>query len=373
MAGPSLWDAYNRWSVTSGRQRTTAVAYATRVRLLDVFGVRSLEDATSPVRIAEYMDARMRGGACAATVNVDLASLLSILGHAARVGLLADARVLEPLRRLRIPTPPRNALAARHLDRPTFEKIAAALHEIDAACELALQIIARAGLRCGEVLRLHVENVHLDRREIELPWRTKNRRPRSTPIVHELHEILERRLPKRPGLIFPARREGTRLPHMHPQTLRQNLAHAAKVAGLREHVVPKLLRASCASWWAQEGGESMNVIKIAKVMGHSPEVAEQYYLGLRGGYDPAFERPEHRKLAPVIVPEAPAPRFADTTILLPTSAAPAPLSPDDTMRLEAAQRVLARILETGTRKLTDDEAARLNSRCVSMTLDGRRA
>lgn len=370
-----LQEAFNRWRVTSGRQRSTAEAYETRLRALEAFGIKTVEQATDPRLLTAYLTARLRGGASAGTANGELAALSSIVGHAVRTGaVVAD---VEAVRSLKIPVPPRDALtSAETIERDVFVRVARELLVIDEPAELAIQIVARAALRCGEVLRLARENVDLERRHIELPWRTKNRKPRRVPLVFDLHELLERRLPQRPGLIFPARREGTRLPHLHPETFRGLIRQAVRAAGLKDHIVPKLLRASCASWWALEGGESMNVIKIAQAMGNSPKVAERYYINLRGGYDPAFERPEHRKLglaqASKVAPVQ-APRVSDTTILLPTPTPGTPLSLDDTLRLEAAQRVLARLLETGTRKLTDDEAARLNARCVGMTLDGRRA
>lgn len=99
----------------------------------------------------------------------------------------------------------------------------------------AILCLLYTGFRCGELWRLECRDIDLERGTITA-WKTKNRHPRTIPLVEKLRPVLERRMEAcgGSGRLFPQgsnewlRRPGTcTVPHGHERRPAVRAAHAA--------------------------------------------------------------------------------------------------------------------------------------------------
>lgn len=159
---------------------------------------------------------------------------------------------------------------------------------------MALLIGALAGLRTGEVLGLHREDIDLERRRILVRWQVrdgqlrppKDREARVTILVTALEGELGRWLADRPatGLLFrperPGRggRPGKPAQFLSAATLNKYLREALRACSLPSLTWYQATRHTFASQWVLAGG---SIEKLAKLMGHSSTQITERYAHLR--------------------------------------------------------------------------------------------
>ncbi len=124
----------------------------------------------------------------------------------------------------------------------------------------AVMMLLYTGFRCGELWRLEVRDIDLEQ-ETMTAWKTKNRNPRTIPIVDDIRKIVERRIRKVGG-------HGRLFPDGSNEWLRRPWATIRHQMGMDEdgQFVPHMLRHTCATRLSQ-AGVTMPIIK--EWMGHT--------------------------------------------------------------------------------------------------------
>lgn len=183
-----------------------------------------------------------------ASVNVRLAAIRSLLRHLGR-GL--------PVRGPRQVAPPVKALSGRELGR----LLAAA--EKNLRDTAILNLMARAGLRVGEVVRLRVDDLDNGRKG----WLTvrggKGNKTRRVPLNAEARQALKAWLDARnegTEILF-ASRSGSQLAERDVQRMVAEYARIAKV-----EATPHTLRHTFATRAIEKG---MDVATLAAILGHA--------------------------------------------------------------------------------------------------------
>jgi integrase len=237
-------------------QITAMVIDALKVKLRAP-SIHTSSAAAPRSRRAAPVSARRRGAPRSPkTINNILATLRTLL-HLAH-----DYELVDRVPRIRMEKVPQ-------VD-PVFlgdDEVARLLAATPDAWRLILLTAVRTGLRCGELLALRWEDVHLDadrpvirvarslRREPDGTFRTKEPkggRPRTVPLTRDLTEALRARRAIRDSetvLVFPGPTQGF-LDHHRIWTI---TVAAARRAGLDKHVHPHLLRHTFASRCYREG------------------------------------------------------------------------------------------------------------------------
>ena len=200
----------------------------------------------------------------AASVNVRLAAIRSLARFHER-----ELRV----RGVRQERPPVEALDGRELGR-----LLAALEGDDWVSRrnrAMVALMARAGLRVGEVLALKPEDVELNARSgwvlVRKGKGMKERRvPLSAEARRELREYLEVR-PQRSGPLFFSRTYQS----LTGRDVQRVVAEAARRAGLEKRVTPHTLRHTFATRFLQAGGD---LATLQMVLGHASLSTTARYL-----------------------------------------------------------------------------------------------
>lgn len=185
-----------------------------------------------------------------ASVNLRLAAIRSLLRHLGR-----NLRVRGPKQ----VTPPVKALSARELGR----LFAAA--EGSSRDTAILNLLARAGLRVGEVVRLRLEDVEVSGRSGWVMVRGgKGNKTRRVPLNSEARQTLKAWLDERPQVsgdwVFLSQR-GRQLSERDVQRM---VAEYARMAGIQ--ATPHTLRHTFATRAVEKG---VDVATLAAILGHS--------------------------------------------------------------------------------------------------------
>lgn len=185
-----------------------------------------------------------------ASVNLRLAAIRSLLKHLGR-----SLRVKGPKQ----VTPPVKALSPRELGR----LFAAA--EDSKRDTAILNLLARAGLRVGEVVRLRLEDVEMNGRGGWLTVRAgKGNKTRRVPLNGEVRQALKAWLDERPEGEEPTlflSRSGRPLAERDVQRM---VAEYARIAGV--DASPHTLRHTFATRAIEKG---VDVATLAAILGHS--------------------------------------------------------------------------------------------------------
>jgi len=185
-----------------------------------------------------------------ASVNLRLAAIRSLLRHLGRT-----LRVRGPKQ----VTPPVKALSARELGR----LFAAA--EGSTRDTAILNLMARAGLRVGEVVTLRVDDVEMNGRSGWLTVRGgKGNKTRRVPLNSEARQALKAWLDERPhgagDWLFLSRMGNP----LSARDVQRMVAEYARIAGVE--ATPHTLRHTFATRAVEKG---VDVATLAAILGHS--------------------------------------------------------------------------------------------------------
>ncbi|MEW6179156.1 MAG: tyrosine-type recombinase/integrase [Chloroflexota bacterium] len=185
-----------------------------------------------------------------ASVNLRLAAIRSLLRHLGRTLKVKGPKQV---------TPPLKALSARELGR-LFA--AAEGSQRDTAI---LNLMARAGLRVGEVVRLRLGDVEMNGRSGWLTVRGgKGNKTRRVPLNGEVRQALKAWLDERPKVtedwLFLSRTGNP----LSARDVQRMVAEYARVAGVE--ATPHTLRHTFATRAIEKG---VDVATLAAILGHS--------------------------------------------------------------------------------------------------------
>lgn len=124
----------------------------------------------------------------------------------------------------------------------------------------AVMCLLYTGFRCGELWRLECRDIDLERGTLTA-WKTKNRHPRTIPLVEKLRPIIERRMEACGG-------SGRLFPEGSNEWLRRPWDIIRYHMGMSEdpQFVPHMLRHTCATRLSQSG---VSLPLIKEWMGHT--------------------------------------------------------------------------------------------------------
>ena len=200
----------------------------------------------------------------AASINLRLSAIRTLLRHIGR-----DVRV----RGVRQERPPVDALDGRELGR-----LMAALEGedwISRRNQAMVALMARAGLRVGEVLALMPEDVEVNARSgWVLVRRGKGVKERRVPLSAEARQALRAYLevrPQRPGPLFFSR---TYQP-LTGRDVQRMVGEAARRAGIGRRVTPHTLRHTFATRFLRSGGD---LATLQALLGHTSLSTTARYL-----------------------------------------------------------------------------------------------
>ena len=256
----TLAEALERYRVEVTAKKKGLVREESRIRLWKDHPLarRSLA-AIRSVDIAAYRDARLKAGASAATIRLDLALISHLYTIAAKEWGLP---VRNPVKQVSLPSI--NNARDRRLDADEEARLMAALDKsrnrwIKPLVQLALE----TAMRRGELLSLLWDNIDLRRRIAYLP-ETKNGSSRTVPLSSRAVEVLESLPRSLDGRVFPLRTD----------QVRSAWEHAVKRAGLNDLHFHDL-RHEATSRLAER---LPNVIALAAVTGHKDlRMLKRYY------------------------------------------------------------------------------------------------
>lgn len=233
--------------------------------------------------------------------KIDVALLREFISHSISVGM--GATTLNQCVRLlgrflnelvidgRLPTNPVAHLdrATRKLFKPKHDpkntpfiraktEIAGIYRELSGDVQIMFAVGVFAGLRTGEILGLHIEDVDLVRRTIlvrrSYDSTTKDYDSRLVPINDSLLPVLTTwltKLRRDMGLVFPPTGHGD---FVKEHRLRDELRIAQKKLGSRGLTWYQSTRHTFASHWVEDGRP---ILKLRDILGHSTvKVTERY-------------------------------------------------------------------------------------------------
>ena len=155
-----------------------------------------------------------------------------------------------------------------------------------------LALMYSAGLRIGEVIRLELKDLDIDRRQIVVR-QSKGRKDRHVMMAESLLPLILNYINSyRPGkLVFAGGNGG----HYSPGSIRAFLRRSCRLAGISKRVTPHTLRHSFATHMIENG---VNLRHVQALLGHSkPEttmiythVAKKDLLRIRSPLDEAVNR-----------------------------------------------------------------------------------
>jgi integrase/recombinase XerC len=200
----------------------------------------------------------------AASVNLRLTALKAMARFCGR-----ELR----FRGLRQVRPPVEALDAREIGR-LFAALEGAdwLSKRDTAI---VALMARAGLRLGEVISLYPADLELRPRSGWITIRMgKGLKERRVPLSAEARRALQEYLAVRPeveGPLFLSKR----LKPLQPRNVNDIVKKAARKAGIKKRVTPHILRHTFATRFLQQGGD---LATLREILGHVNIATTSRYL-----------------------------------------------------------------------------------------------
>lgn len=247
--------------------------------------------------IRAWAEARLAAGLSSASVQRGhrlLSSLWSDLAERPReTGAVTDPTKRLPRSTRTLMRPDSDPRLVPFLRRP--EDVARVYQRMTGVPALAFAVGARLGLRTGEVLGLHVEDLDLERRQATISRAVssgelgpvKDHEARILPIPADLVPLLREASLARGGrgLLCPPGRPGrrsgpSRLParFLRPQTLAAALATALEGTGLPAVTFYMATRHTFASQYVLAGGE---LTRLSLLLGHSSPLVTQRYAHLQ--------------------------------------------------------------------------------------------
>lgn len=266
----------------------TITGYRAAVKSLVEFGIERTRDLTR-ARVSDWIAKRLENDLAPATINTQLAAILSIASELERQELFPLQRLMG-LRRLRLRAEP--IAEPDYLSREDVARLRVAALAIDPQLDLAIAFAVFAGMRLHELRRLHAEDLVIGERETKPFIRVlrkrgeiKNKKSRLTPIAVAFAADLRRReLP--PGPIFPQRHPNAASIYVGQGTLQDWFRKARDEAKL--HTCTWFtLRHSFASHLRQHGVE---LGLVSGWMGNTVRICEAFYAAMGPGGNELVER-----------------------------------------------------------------------------------
>ena len=221
-----------------------------------------------PAHIAHYRDTRLRLASTGTVLKE-----LQLLSHAIEIGRREwGLRMTQnPVKAIRKPTPPKARDRRLVQDDDEERRLLEACGTFSNQWFVpVIQFAIETGMRRGEILSLHWQDVHLDRSFVHLRD-TKNGDSRDVPLTPKAIDILqqlnEKGISNRMEAVFP----------IHFEALKSAWRRATRKAGiddLRFHD----LRHEATSRFFEKG---LNVMEVAAITGHKDLRMLQRYTHLR--------------------------------------------------------------------------------------------
>lgn len=201
----------------------------------------------------------------AASVNLRLSALRSFARHHGR-----ELRV----KGVRQEKPPIEALDGRELGR--LFAVLEGDRWVDKRNVAAVALMARAGLRVGEVVNLRISDVELNARSGWLLVRKgKGLKERKVPLSAEARRALSEYLEARPKAKTDALFITRTWQPLQARDIQRLVQEAARKAGIKKRVTPHVLRHTFATRFLQTGGD---IATLATILGHESIMTTTRYL-----------------------------------------------------------------------------------------------
>jgi site-specific recombinase XerD len=198
--------------------------------------------------VSEYLEHLVDEGLGSAALGVELAAIRTAFDKMA--GLAVTFAMRSPRRPRRLP----NVLASDEVVR--LLEAAPSLRD-----KLLLGLMYATGLRVSEVVRLHSRDLDLARRVIVVR-EGKGRKDRQVMLPQFLESLIQRRLLKGEGFLFPGVEQDR---HLSPRAAQRVMERVVPLAGVTKHATCHTLRHSFATHLL-EGGTDVRFIQ--RLLGH---------------------------------------------------------------------------------------------------------
>lgn len=250
-----------------------------------------------PGTIRAWAEERRAAGLSPASVQLGqrlLSSLFTDLAERPReTGAATDPTKRLPRSLRALYRPDSDPRLVPFLRRP--EDVARVYGAMTGVPALAYAVAARLGLRTGEVIGLHVEDIDLERRQVYIRQQVargqlgplKDKEARILPLPADLLPVLRPAVLERGGrgLLCPPGRAGVRsgpsrrpARYLRPQTLAASLGEALAACGLPSLTWYQASRHSFASQYVLAGGD---LTRLSVLLGHSSPLVTQRYAHLQ--------------------------------------------------------------------------------------------
>jgi len=139
----------------------------------------------------------------------------------------------------------------------------------------AIALLAKTGMRVGELTNLRIENLDLKASNVKIK-QTKTRRERIIPLPPELIKPLEKLVKGRspPDYVFIS---VTKHHKLSPRLLNNELKARAEIAKITKRVYAHLLRHSFITELLRQ---DISILKVASIVGHEQVATTQQYTHL---------------------------------------------------------------------------------------------
>jgi integrase len=238
--------------------------------LLETLGNLPLR-AIAPLDIEQFKQTRLLT-ASPVTVNIDLRTLRAAFQLAVDWRLI-DENPARKCKLLRIP--PRDP---HFLTLPEFLRLCSAVE--DMAFRRLLLFAASTGMRRGELVNLHWEDLDFDRRSIRIRNRgnfvVKGYKPRTIPMPADVFKIFNP-LRKQMGYVFVDTKEAP----LSAQEVSRRFKRYARKSGLPDEFHFHSLRHSYASWMLMA---NVPISVVKELLGHSSIAVTEIYGHLSNDY-----------------------------------------------------------------------------------------
>lgn len=285
-----LIDAFETWARLQSPPAGTLSRYRQAVKSFSTHAVVTTLEELSPEAFADYQSDRSGEGISPATLNVDLAALVTISRFYAKRKQVSAA-MPDDLAALK--------LSLAELPPPTFytlheyAELRARAPEVRPWLRFVLDVLTYSGVRVSEGVRIDRSDLDLGEEPVLRVSRarggTKSHKERIVPVCPEFLEILRADAPDS-GPLFPtAQRSRTRYPsalHLTSRSVQEAVAELGKLTGIP--ATPHKSRRTFATWALREG---VPPPLVAKWLGHADlTILYRHYYAHIPGYDPAVKK-----------------------------------------------------------------------------------
>ena len=205
----------------------------------------------------------------ASTVNVRLAALKGLVRHAGgRIETKGVRQVQQPV----------EALTGRELGRlvRAVENQQWGPEWLTLRNVALVALMARAGLRVGEVVALDLDDVELNDRSGWVTVRQgKGLKERRVPLSLQARKALAAYLAARPDADTPALFITNRWSRLGSRAIQLMVKSAAQRAGIEQGVTPHTLRHTFATRFLEQGGD---LVTLRDILGHANIATTSRYL-----------------------------------------------------------------------------------------------